>query len=321
MTESETDQPRYRDKEWLYEEYWGNEKSTREIAKICDCHNSTISTWLARHDIETRSEKETPDLRLKNAEWLQKQYHEKERTMGEIRAECGCSRVTVQRWLKRHEIETFSRHRSSDAAYRDADWLREKYWGEKKSSHEIAAGRDFSPTTVQKWLNKHGIETRDRSPVPDKRLKNAKWLRDRYWACGRSTPEIAEECGCAASTVGEWLKKHGIDMRSPTPEREGANHPNWKGGRTVYGEGWSAEKRKKVRERDGFVCVRCGMSQSEHESEHNQNLHVHHLTKARNIDDPKERNAVENLVTLCHGCHNRYEKLADAGLRPEMAAD
>jgi len=35
-------------------------------------------------------------------------------------------------------------------------------------------------------------------------------------------------------------------------------------------------------------------------------------------DDPEERNAAENLITLCRDCHQRWERMAEAGIRPQI---
>jgi 5-methylcytosine-specific restriction endonuclease McrA len=58
------------------------------------------------------------------------------------------------------------------------------------------------------------------------------------------------------------------------------------------------------------------MSQSDHRTEYGQKLHVHHLEKARNVDDSEDRNSMENLITLCRDCHNGYEKFTGA-LKPQ----
>jgi 5-methylcytosine-specific restriction endonuclease McrA len=54
------------------------------------------------------------------------------------------------------------------------------------------------------------------------------------------------------------------------------------------------EDSKRVKARDGYVCIRCGNKPDP------RGLHVHHIhtrsIKATRHDD-------ENLVTLCMGCH------------------
>jgi len=88
----------------------------------------------------------------------------------------------------------------------------------------------------------------------------------------------------------------------------------------VYGEGWDKKKKKAVRERDGKVCQNptCGISQKKSIEKYNQKLNVHHLIKAKDIENPQARNAMENLVTLCKKCHYRWEKMSSAGIKPQL---
>lgn len=91
-------------------------------------------------------------------------------------------------------------------------------------------------------------------------------------------------------------------------DRTGEDAPNWKGGKAPYGPGWNDTKKSKARRRDGFACRRCGMSSEAHVESHGVDLHVHHLTPAREVDDPTERNAMDNLITLCVECHWLFER-------------
>jgi len=83
----------------------------------------------------------------------------------------------------------------------------------------------------------------------------------------------------------------------------------YKGGPKKYGRGWNDSKKREVRERDGHQCRSCGMSQGEHLNEYGMRLHVHHIKPAREVESAEERNATENLTTLCIPCHNKYEGL------------
>jgi len=114
---------------------------------------------------------------------------------------------------------------------------------------------------------------------------------------------------------GSWLnalEKAGYDVSPGRPDAlpSGPNHPDWEGGSFDYGTGWNPKKRRDVRERDGRKCVRCGMSEEDHLDEHGSVLHVHHVINAREFDEDEanERNAMDNLVSLCHGCHTAVHK-------------
>jgi len=83
----------------------------------------------------------------------------------------------------------------------------------------------------------------------------------------------------------------------------GKDHPNWRGGisKEPYGNDWTNDLRSKVRKRDNYECQFCGMTQSAHKSIYNEKLHVHH------IDKNKKNISLNNLITLCHTCHIRWE--------------
>lgn len=110
---------------------------------------------------------------------------------------------------------------------------------------------------------------------------------------------------CSQDCYGRWISEN----------RTGEDNPQWEGGVGPYGAGWNEAKKEAVRERDGRKCQHCGLSESDHIEKHGGKHVVHHITPARKLDDPEERNAMKNLVTLCRGeCHQHWEKMAP--LRP-----
>lgn len=323
-----SDEKRYRDSEWLRQQYVLEEKGIVEIAEQCGCSRSTIHRWLENHNIERRA-LGGYDKKAKHRDerYLRKKYVGEGLTTYEIAEECGCVDATVLKWLKKHGIETREggvdpEEVAADERLTDFEWLHEQYVDRYRSSLQIAEEIGCSPTSVLYWIDRHGIEKRSSGTKPaDPRLVDAEWLREQYKEKELLCKEIANKCSVATTVVSSWLKKHGIETeyRSPT----GEDHPHWNGGHYPYGAGWTEGKRRSVRERDGYVCQDggCSVTQSEHKEIYNEKLHVHHLKKARDIDDPAERNAKENLITLCRDCHRRWEKIADAGLVPQVADD
>jgi transposase len=312
---------RLTNEEWLRKQYVEEEKSTVEIAEECECARSTVCEWLERYDVTTRKGRPAVDDRLTDEEWLRIQYVEKKRSTCEIADECGCADPTVGRWLERFNIEKRDRSRlPPDDRLTDEEWLREQYVEKERTQTEIANECGCSGRTVGRWLRNHKIETRPgKRPAPDDRLTDEEWLREQYVEEERSTYDIAEECDCSTFAVGNWLNKHGINTRDPT-FREGESHRYWNGGRQPYGPGFGARKKREVRERDDHTCQdpTCSVTQDDHLAQYDEKLHVHHLIKARDVDDPEERNAAENLITLCRDCHQRWERMAEAGIRPQI---
>ena len=101
----------------------------------------------------------------------------------------------------------------------------------------------------------------------------------------------------------------------------GEDNPLWKGGTFPYGSGWNDAKKEQVRERDGRECQCCGRAEEEHIELYGRKHSVHHIQKARDFDDPEQRNHPDNLITLCESkeCHKRWEQMSP--LRPQVAAD
>lgn len=258
--------------------------------------------------------------KYRDEDWLREQYVEKRRSIRDIASGCVCSATTVRRWLEKHGIETRSEGKpAADTRLSDAEWLYEQYIEKDCSQKEIADMCGCGQKTVSRWLKRHDIQTGSSGrPAADERLTDAEWLREQYVEQKRDIPHIAELCGCSVGAVSRWLDKHQIETR-PT-KLWGEENPNYNGGPRSYGPGWTRKKRRQVRERDNYTCQdpHCSVTQEKHLEEHGAGLHVHHLRKARDVEDPKERNAAENLITLCRDCHRRWEKIADAGLVPQL---
>jgi len=104
---------------------------------------------------------------------------------------------------------------------------------------------------------------------------------------------------CGQECQGEWRSENLV----------GSDHPSWAGGyEEYYGPSWS-KARHQARERDGYSCRRCGMTEKEHIEERGSELHVHHIKKFCEFDSHEEANELTNLITLCMGCHRRLEGL------------
>ncbi len=74
-------------------------------------------------------------------------------------------------------------------------------------------------------------------------------------------------------------------------QRQGADHPNWRGGTSnePYNASFNREFKAQIWKRDGFTCQICyktGVA-----------LHVHHISYIKKDDRP------ENLTSLCISCH------------------
>lgn len=91
----------------------------------------------------------------------------------------------------------------------------------------------------------------------------------------------------------------------------GENHPSWQENFTSeYGYSWRVKRREALL-RDQYRCQRCGMADSTHHEEFGRQIEVHHIEPVRTFDDPDDAHYLDNLVTLCKGCHITVEHGAD----------
>lgn len=88
----------------------------------------------------------------------------------------------------------------------------------------------------------------------------------------------------------------------------GSGHPNWKGGGNAdYGPGWRRARELALR-RDRYTCVICGCDSEDL----GRNPDVHHIVPVRAFVENeattiRDAHYLENLVSLCIGCHRRAE--------------
>jgi len=88
----------------------------------------------------------------------------------------------------------------------------------------------------------------------------------------------------------------------------GEDSPRWRGGyRDYYGPSWRRQRRK-ARDRDNNTCQICGVAKDDI----GRNMSVHHITPFRRfgVENHKEANALDNLISLCPSCHQRAEQFA-----------
>ena len=111
------------DEDCLRELYWEQEMSQPEIARELNCSKQTIERWFRKFDIETRSQENAQKLNQKSGhDYCNKEEHQ---------------------W------------QNEDVLY---EMYVEKSMGAPKIANELETRTD----TIYRWLEKHGIETRDK---------------------------------------------------------------------------------------------------------------------------------------------------------------
>jgi len=181
---------------------------------------------------------------------------------------------------------------------KDADWIRHRHHDLGMTYREIAEELGCSHSNVHKRAQQHGIEPQRERYV---KLADPKWLREHNHEKELRLYEIANLIGCTRSAVGFAMKRHGLEIRRH--HAKGEDSPFWEEGYDrYYGANWQ-ETREKARERDNYCCQDCGIG----EEELGVGLHVHHIRPIKEYDDVEDANTLDNLVSLCQPCHNKWE--------------
>lgn len=291
------EQTPWRDEERLRRLYVDERRTAVGIANLLDCTEKTVRTWLERHEIERGPPPWQDEDTLRR-------LREDGMSLAEIGDELDCSGETVRNWMDEYGIDTS--RQLEPRQWHNEETLRSLYVERELTIQETADELGCHWLTVREWLESHDIDVRSKNPDPPDELTDEDNLRELYHVEGMSTYRIASELGCAPSTVHDYLKRHGIETRS-VGSQSGTLHHRWEGGKEpYYGSNWH-EQRRLALERDQNRCRRCGCSTEQHRAEYGIGLDVHHVQPLRTFDTPEAANDLDNLVTLCRGCHNRIE--------------
>ena len=108
--------------------------------------------------------------------------------------------------------------------------------------------------------------------------------------------------------VGRKFPKHSEYMKLKNPmfnketsnKMSGENSHKWLGGKSFEPYGIEFNKRFKllIKQRDGFICFKCGMKEEDAKKLFKHNLGIHH------IDYIKKNTFKENCCSLCCRCHS-----------------
>lgn len=235
----------------------------------------------------------------RDEETLRHFYHGKGYSLLETAEAVGCTEGTISQWCNRLGVETRDPQEARDTGtpedLKDESRMRELYLTLELTCQEIADYYDVTSLTVSNWLRRHDIPTR-----PANRGRKRATIECK--SCG-SEFEVVESRKDSAKYCSRECYYDSIDM--PT----GEDHWSWKETPDYRpsGEEWQ-ELRARIRERDGYECRLCGISESEMDRE----LDVHHLDRVRDADDPRAavKAPEERLVSLCRSCHRRTERFA-----------
>lgn len=200
-------------------------------------------------------------------EELKRLYVEQGLTSRQIGELTGIPFRTVLRYLQRAGVPRRCQGYPIIDQLADRGWLMKRYWGDRRSTTEIAAEVGCGSRSVALWLKRHGIPARGTGAEKGHKRNDSEECRQKM----------------SLSAIGK---------------RIGPANPNWRGGiQTRHPERGRYRAKmwaKAVKDRDGWACTKCGST---------DNLHAHHKKRWR--DYPDLRYDLDNGITLCHPCHER----------------
>jgi ribosomal protein L31 len=202
-----------------------------------------------------------------------------------------CSRECYGNWISNNI--TGEDHPRYNSVTMECDFCESNF--ERKACEADKFENTFCSTECKGlWMSKNKVG--ENHPSYSRITVTCEYCDGEYETC----PSTVERTRfCSNSCQYKWRSEN----------LRGEDSPHWEGGsdRIDYGLGWNEKKRHTVRERDDFECQECGLTQEENIEEYGKKLNVHHITHAREFDDPHERNDPKNLTTLCNSCHIRIE--------------
>lgn len=97
---------KYKDAEWMEEEYKNKRRSRESIAEECGVTVRTINDWVTKHGVNRKQptwEAYTHDEPYMKEEWLEEKLSEGF-SKDELAEECSVSRKIITKWMKRYEL-------------------------------------------------------------------------------------------------------------------------------------------------------------------------------------------------------------------------
>ena len=216
-------EPRYKNKDWLYQKYVVECKTLTDISKLCNCSIHTIKYWVKEHVIPERT-------RLYyNKDWLYQKYIVEDTSVINISKLCNCSIRIIY-----HYLEKFSISKSNPLKQYDEEWFYDKYVKEKLSIISISKMLKCGVSSISYLMGKYGIRRRTISEAnylrfqkDSREYKSKDWLYDQYNNKKLSVNEIGKLFDVTPDVIFYWMNKHNIKRRigSESQKLRFKNHP------------------------------------------------------------------------------------------------
>jgi transposase-like protein len=190
---------KYKDEDWLREQYIKKGKSQNEIARELDVNSGTINYWADKFDIESRDR------------------------VGEVRRKRGVDYANFYTNDKGHELWKASDARGGDDVMYVHRLLAIAEYGlnavaENHVHHENGVPWDNRPDNIEpmnpeEHHRHHKQQFQDTWQNKDTPWRDEELLRELYVKRGIGTETLGERFGCAPTTVRRWLREYDIEVR------------------------------------------------------------------------------------------------------------
>ena len=275
-------------KDWLYDQYITQGKSTYQIAQEIGCGASAVQRWLRSHEIPIRdcsSSKLKPSSQLLSDEsWLRNQYITLMKSASKIGQEIGCQQETVSNYLHKYGIPMRSQ---SEEISGERHPLFGKHHTEetRQKISQTNLGHPTSEEARQKLSQASSGSNNPRYGVKlsQDQIERQKASLEKYY---EENPEKLEE-------IREKLLENRTTRRGPESNL-------WKGGTSFepYCYKFNEDLKDRVRSFFDYECLICGRS----EFDNKRSLCVHH------VEYDKEaccHGKVVYFAPLCDVCHSK----------------
>lgn len=115
---------KYRNEEWLREQYIKKGRKVQDIADECDVDYSTIYNWINEFDFEKREQQGVG--RYTQKDWLREKYVQDRLSTRDISELCDASRETIRRWLDEHGIKKRTGSEAIEVQWENAEQRRQQ---------------------------------------------------------------------------------------------------------------------------------------------------------------------------------------------------
>jgi hypothetical protein len=275
-------------KDWLFDQYITQGKSSGKIAEEIGCGASTIQHWLRRHEIPIRdcssSKLKLSSQILENKDWLYDQYIVQKKSATKIAKEIGCQQETVSRYL--HKFEIPIRTQSEEIGGERHPLFGKHFSEESKRKMSIANTGHKSSDETRKKISEatSGINNPryGATITPEQRQKQSESMKRFY----DENPEAKKESQ-------KTMRKNRITRTGPESNL-------WKGGISFepYCPKFNKDLKERVRSFFDYECIMCGKTTKEN----GINLCVHHVEYDKLACC---HGKPVHFASLCHRCHSK----------------